>query len=367
MQKKMRALVTYGPHDYRLEEVDVPKAGEGEMVVKVEGCGICAGDLKAYEGGSVFWGDGSAPPYLETPAIGGHEFIGRIVEIGPGIEKKETYGIADREFRIGDRVAVEQIAPCGKCKFCESGKYHLCVPHNVYGFKNYLNGGFAEYALLTKESLVYKIPEDMPLRQALLIEPYACSMHAVDRAKIEKEDVVVISGAGCLGLGMITAAKKCNPRYLIALDLNDERLAKAKEFGCDLVINPAKEDLGKIIRELTDGYGCDVYIEATGHPSSVTQGLGIVRKAGRFIEFSLFLEPVTCNWSVIGDGKELDMYGVSLSYGCFPDVIQGLYSGRLKSEGVVSHEFVLEDYEAAFKQSGRGIGSIKVAFTFAEQ
>lgn len=259
---------------------------------------------------------------------------------------------------------MEQIAPCGSCRYCREGNYHLCVPHNVYGFKNYLNGGFAEYVRLTKESLVYKIPEDMPLGQALLIEPYACSMHAIDRAKIGEDDIVVISGAGCLGLGMITAARRKNPGCLIALDLNDERLAKAKEFGCDRVINPAKEDLEAVIMELSQGYGCDVYIEATGHSSSVKQGLEIIRKAGRFIEFSLFLEPVTCDFSVIGDGKELDMYGVSLSRGCFPETIRGLYTGELKSEGVVSHRFALEDYEEAFEQSGSGAGSIKVVFTF---
>lgn len=361
---KMKALVTYGAHDYRYEEVDIPAAGEGEMIIKVEACGICAGDLKAYKGGSVFWGDGTEPPYLEVPAIGGHEFIGRIVEIGPGVEKKNTYALADSEFSLGDRVAVEQIAPCGTCRYCKEGKYHLCVPHNVYGFKNYLNGGFAEYAKLTKESLVYKIPDDMPLKKALLIEPYACSMHAIDRAQIDPEDIVVISGAGCLGLGMVTAARKKNPRYLIGLDLNDERLEKALEFGCDYVVNPAKENLKEKIYELSDGYGCDVYIEATGHPSSVKQGLDIICKGGRFIEFSLFLEPVTCDWSVIGDGKELNMYGVSLSQGCFPETIRGLYTGELKSEGVVSHQFSLENYEAAFEQSGSGTGSVKVAFVF---
>lgn len=364
MQSKMKALVTHGAHDYRLEEVDRPSAGEGEMIIKVEGCGICAGDLKAFKGGSVFWGDGSAPPYLEVPAIGGHEFVGYIVEMGPGTDKKKTYGIADTGLKVGDRVAVEQIAPCGTCRYCKEGRYHLCVPHNVYGFKNYLNGGFAEYARLTKESLVYKIPEDMPLERALLIEPYACSMYAIDRAAIGKDDIVVISGAGCLGLGMITAARKRNPKCLIALDLNEERLKKAKEFGCDITIDPNRESLKDKIMELSDGYGCDVYIEATGHPSSVKQGLDIIRKAGRFIEFSLFLEPVTCDWSVIGDGKELDMYGVSLSYGCFPDTIKGLYTGELMSDGVVSHKFALSDYEAAFEQSGKGTDSVKVVFTF---
>lgn len=204
----------------------------------------------------------------------------------------------------------------------------------------------------------------MPLEQALLVEPYACSMHAIDRAQISSQDIVVISGAGCLGLGMITAARRLNPKCLIGLDLNDGRLEMAKAFGCDIVINPARENLKEKIMELSDGYGCDVYIEATGHPSSVTQGLQIICKGGRFIEFSVFLDPVSCDWSVIGDGKELDLYGVSLSYGCFPETIKSLYNGQLKSEGVVTHKFDLADYQAAFDRSADGDGSVKVVFTF---
>ena len=99
MNSKMRALVTYGAHDYRYEEVEIPRAGSGEMIIKVEGCGICAGDLKAFKGGSVFWGDGKKPPYLEVPAIGGHEFVGHIVEIGEDIDKKRHTGLPIRNSR----------------------------------------------------------------------------------------------------------------------------------------------------------------------------------------------------------------------------------------------------------------------------
>ena len=152
----------------------------------------------------------------------------------------------------------------------------------------------------------------MPLEKALLIEPYGCSKHAVDRAQIGSEDVVVISGAGTLGLGMITYARMRNPALLIALDLADNRLEKAKEFGADLVMNPQKEDVTKKVLELTEGYGCDIYIEATGHPSSVQQGLNMIRKLGRFVEFSVFGQPATIDWSIIGDRKELDVLGSHL-------------------------------------------------------
>ena len=353
--KTMYAAITYGPRDVRYEQIPVPRAKTGEVLIKTEGCGICAGDIKSYNGGEVFWGNENTPPYLEAPAIGGHEFVGTIVEIDEQTSIK-------RNLQKKDRVAVEQIAPCGKCRYCLKGQYSLCVKHDVFGFKNYLNGGFAEYVLLPKTALIYKIPQNMPLRDAVLIEPYACSYHAVERAKITNEDFLVVSGCGPLGLGMITAAKLKSPAKLAALDLFDDRLSRAKDFGADIVINPAKTNAVKEILDMTDGYCCDVYIEATGHPASVTQGLEAVRKNGRFVEFSLFNEQVTCNWSVIGDGKELDIYGVSLSPGCFPDVIDGISSGKLRTDGIVTHSFKLKDFADAFNLCIDGKNSIKVMF-----
>ncbi|MCL1795105.1 MAG: alcohol dehydrogenase catalytic domain-containing protein [Oscillospiraceae bacterium] len=352
----MDAVVSYGPRDSRFERVRVPRAkNEGELLLKIEGCGICAGDIKAYMGGEVFWGNETTPPYVEIPAIGGHEFIGRILEMGPG-------GGEAKGLRLGDRVAVEQIAPCGECRYCKNGQYSLCKKHDVFGFKNYLNGGFAEYALMPKTARVYKIPEDLPLGAAVLIEPYACSYHAVERAKIRPQDFVAVSGCGPLGLAMITAAKLKNPAKLAALDLFDKRLSRALDFGADVAINPGKTNAAKQILEMTGGYGCDVYMEATGHPASVTQGLEAICKGGRFIEFSLFNEPVSCNWSVVGDGKELDIYGVSLSPDCFPAAIENISSGKLKTDGLVTHRFELKDYAQAFDVCMDGKNSIKVIF-----
>ena len=125
-----------------------------------------------------------------------------------------------------------------------------------------------------------------------------CSKHCVDRAQITPDDIVVISGAGTLGLGMVTYASTKHPKKLISLDLQENRLARALDFGADLAWNPAKEDVVKNIMDMTDGYGCDIYIEATGHPASVVQGMNMIRKLGRFVEFSVFGEPTTLDWSI---------------------------------------------------------------------
>lgn len=352
---KMKAIVAYAPGDYRLEETDTPRAGEGEMILKVEACGICAGDVKAFGGAPSFWGGDGNPPYIKAPMIPGHEFVGRIVEIGKNVKGN---------WKLGDRICPEQIVPCGECMFCKTGRHWMCEKHDLYGFQNNVNGGMAEYVRITKESLNYFVPGDMPIEKALLIEPYSCAFHCVQRANIQNTDTVVLSGAGTLGLGMVGAARQKNPKNLIVLDMKDERLAKAREFGADMVMNPAKEPVVERIKELTGGYGCDVYIEATGHPSSVQQGLEAIRKMGTFVEFSVFGDLVKVDWSIISDRKELNLLGSHLSPFCYDTVIEWIGNGKLPTAGVVSHKFPLDRWKEGFElaKTGRD-GALKVALT----
>lgn len=349
--KKMKAVVAYEPGDYRLEEVDVPSIGEGEILVKVEACGICAGDSKAFDGAPSFWGDADQPAYIKAPMIPGHEFIGHVVALGENVKG---------DFELGDRIISEQIVPCWECRFCKRGQYWMCQKHDLYGFQNNVNGGMAEYMKFTKEAINYKVPKDLPIEKAILIEPYACSYHAVERAQIELEDVVVLAGAGTLGLGMIGAIKKSGPSKLIVLDLFDDRLELAKKFGADMVLNPAKDDIYAILNDLTDGYGVDVYIEATGAQKSVEQGLKLIRKLGRFVEFSVFKDPVTVDWSIISDRKELDVLGSHLGPYCYEPVMKGIANGDLPTEGVVTHMLPLEEFAKGFELVRNGRESLKV-------
>ena len=345
--KTMKALVSYAQDKYVLEkEYPVPEIGPGEILLKIEACGICAGDCKAQHGAERFWNS-----FIVTPFIPGHEFVGRIAALGEDV----------KGFQVGDRVVSDQIVPCGECRFCKTGHYWMCEVHDIYGFKKHVNGGMAEYMRLPKNALVYKIPDDMPIEKAILIEPYGCSKHCVDRAQIGLEDVVVLSGCGTLGLGMVGIAHRHNPKLLIALDMVDARLEKAKEFGADLAWNPGKMDVVAEIKKLTGGYGCDIYIEATGHPSSVGQGMQMIRKLGRFVEFSVFGAPTTLDWSVIGDQKELDVLGSHLSPYCFPSVIDWIYEDKIGTNGVASHFFPLEKWEEAYALADSGKdGAMKV-------
>lgn len=355
MPKTMKALVAYGEGDYRFEPAyPAPVCGSEDIIIKTEGCGICAGDLKCYHGAAMFWGDETQPAWVQAPFIPGHEFVGTIVELGRDV----------KGYEIGERVAAEQIVPCGECRFCNDGHYWMCLPHEIFGFFSEFNGGMAEFVRLPKKARIHKVPKTLKLEDALLIEPYACSKHCVDRAQIGCDDIVVIAGAGALGLGMVTYAALKHPKKLIVLDTIDQRLQKAKEFGADLVWNPTKIDVVAEIMSLTDGYGCDIYIEATGHPAAVSQGMQMIRKLGRFVEFSVFGAPTTLDWSIIGDRKELDVLGSHLSPYCFPYVIENIAEGTLQTAGVVSRGFGVEDWQTAFDYATGKHGDFKVYIKF---
>jgi erythritol/L-threitol dehydrogenase len=350
---RMQAVVCHGPRDYRLEEWDVPTPGPGEVVIQVKSVGICASDLKCYTGAPLFWGDSKRQGYCQPPVIPGHEFVGEVVALGEGAGAK--YGL-----ELGDNAISEQIVPCWECRYCKRGQYWMCQEHEIYGFRQKAFGAMAEYMLFPANALNYKIPASVSLEHAVFIEPLACSIHAVQRGEIEFEDVVVIAGAGPLGLGMIAAARLKHPRLLIALDLDDKRLEVAKACGADLGLNPSKINVIDEVRKLTDGYGCDVYIEATGHPSAVEQGLHMIRKLGTFVEFSVMREPVTVDWTIIGDTKELNIHGSHLGPYCYPIAIDMLAKGLLPMEHIITHQMPLASFQAGIDLVASGEQSIKV-------
>lgn len=352
----MQAVVCHGPEDYRLEERPVPLPGPEEVVVRVESVGICASDVKCYTGAPLFWGDADREGYCQAPVIPGHEFVGEVVALGQGAGEK--YGLA-----LGDRAVSEQIVPCWNCRFCREGHYWMCNVHDIYGFRQRTFGAMAEYVRFPAGALNYKVPATLSPQEAVFIEPLACSIHAVQRGNIEFQDVVVIAGAGPLGLGMVAAARMKSPALLISLDLDDRRLELAKACGADLGLNPSKTDAVSEVRALTGGYGCDVYIEATGHPAAVGQGLQMVRKLGTFVEFSVMRELVTADWTIIGDTKELNIRGAHLSPHCYPVAIRMLEKGLLPMDRIITHQMPLDQYDAGFQMVASGRGSVKVTLT----
>jgi len=346
----MRAVVCHGPYDYRLEEVPTPEVGPGEVLLRVEAVGICASDAKCYSGAPLFWGDAWRAPYCQAPVVPGHEFAGRVVALGDGVE-----GVA-----LGDRLVSEQIVPCGRCRYCARGAYWMCQVHDIFGFRQAVPGAMAEFVRLPARARNHRLPPEVGPHAGAFVEPLACALHAVDRAGIRLGDTVVVAGCGPLGLGMVAAARLRGPGLLIALDLQPQRLEVARALGADVTLEVGRVDPVAEVLALTEGYGCDVYLEASGAPAAVEQGLRMVRKLGTFVEFSVFREPVTVDWTVIGDTKELDVRGSHLSPYTYPVAIDLLRRGVFPVDRVVTHRLPLDRFHQGMELVLSGRESIKV-------
>jgi len=326
----------------------------GEAVIRVEAVGICASDVKCFQGAPMFWGDASRPAYCEPPVVPGHEFVGRIVDIG---------NEAASRWRVeaGDRVVVEQIVPCGECRYCLRGYHWLCRRHDIFGFHQKTQGAMAEYMLLPERSRLHRIAGHLPAAHAAFAEPLSCSLHAVERAEVGFDDVVVVAGVGPIGLGMVAGARQRNPRCLVAVDQDPSRLELAKSCGADVALDIRDGDPVAKVSELTEGYGCDVYFEATGSPSGVVQGLKMLRKLGRFVEYSVMREPVSVDWTIIGDTKELDIRGAHLGAYCWPTAIRMIESGLLPIDRIISHQLPIEEFATGLRLVADARKSVKVS------
>ena len=212
MSDMMVAVLNHAPRDYRFEKIEKPKAGPGEVIIKIDAAGICGSDGKCFIGAPSLWDN-----WVKAPVVPGHEFFGTVVELGPGAAEK--FGL-----KAGDKTIAEQIYPCERCRYCRSGKYWMCEIHDMYGFQKQCNGGWAEYMRLGPNSRVHKMPNDIRREDGVLVEPLSCAIHAVERGDIQLGDTVVLAGAGPLGLLMLQIIKLKNPGQIIVTDAKPDRL-----------------------------------------------------------------------------------------------------------------------------------------------
>lgn len=261
----MKAAVVYGENDIRVLEVPTPRPGTGEVLVKVRGSGICATDVKILGGSGL-------PEHL--PTILGHEVAGTVETLGDG-----AVGL-----NPGQRVAVYPIAACGECFFCTRERYSLC--REPYGLAHGADGGFAEYVLVPRQIVrlggIVDIGE-MPFDLAAMTEPVSCCLAAAAHCGTKAGDTVAIVGCGPMGLLHVIVSKAIGAR-VIALETDDERLAKARDLGADVTLNPGLVDVVEAVREETD-VGADIVIAAVGIVEVIEASLPLVRKGGVFNVF----------------------------------------------------------------------------------
>jgi alcohol dehydrogenase, propanol-preferring len=261
---KMKAAV-FDRYDgsVTIREVETPRVGPGEALIRVRACGLCGTDLKIHSG---------KIPGVPLPHIPGHEIAGEVAEIGPQVQ-----GI-----KAGDRVAVHFYLTCGRCRYCLSQRDSLC--ENLAGQLGFhRNGGLAEFVVVPAVNAI-PLGDRVPFAQAaILADAVATPYQALRRiAKLQPGEVVIVVGAGGLGLHAVQIAKALGARVL-AVDLVESHLGKAAELGADILLRPERDALLEIIRQATGGAGAEVVIDLAGQPETLERDLEWLRPAGKLL------------------------------------------------------------------------------------
>ncbi len=270
----MKAVVYYGRNEVRVEEVPMPACGAGELRVRVEACAVCGSDLKTFQSGN---------PRMKPPITMGHEFCGRIDEVGAGV----------RGFAVGERVVMATSVSCGECFYCRRGWSNLCTNLKPMGFA--FPGGMAEYVVIPELAVrnghvvkVPALPAGAPLapEQAALAEPVSCAVNCAQICGIAEGDTVVVVGAGPLGLMNLFVAREFGARRLILAQRAGKRLEQARAFDCGRLVDSSAQDLRTVVLEETGGLGADCAIVTAPSAEAQAQAVGLVRKRGALCLFA---------------------------------------------------------------------------------
>jgi L-iditol 2-dehydrogenase len=326
----------------------MPVCGADEIRVQVDACAVCGSDWKAYKSGN---------PRMRPPITMGHEFSGLIESIGAGV-----HGHA-----LGERVVMATSVSCGECLYCRRGWRNLCTDLRPMGF--YYNGGMAEFVTIPARALeqghVVKVPATVKAIHAALSEPVSCCVNAAENCGIVQGDVVAVLGAGPMGILNACVAREFGASKIILSEVNPARLKQAGMFGFERLVNPATEDLTKIIMNETGGYGADVVIVSAPAAQPQEQAMTMVRKRGTVC---LFASLPAGNSMLNVDSRpmhygELRVVGTSDSTASHVQrAVELIAGGSLPVEKIASHVLRLDDIQQAFALMESG-GALRVVLT----
>jgi len=333
----MRAAVYRGVDDVRIESLPVPEIGAGEVLMKIDTCGICGTDLKKIHSGS-----------HDAPRVFGHEMSGVLVKVGEGVTG----------FAVGDRVMAYHHIPCGICYFCRKQTFAQCETYKKVGCTAGFapsGGGFAEYIRvmdwIVRSGLV-KIPDDIPFEQAAFIEPVNTCYKAVQMLKLQADETVLVIGQGSIGILLAALAQRTGATVLTS-DMYPERHAVAAKFGLRHPLD-ARGDVVVATKAATDGRGADVALVAVGADALIATAMAAVRPGGRVMLFASTqhgeapFDPA----AVCMDEKTL-MGSYSASVTVNDEVVRlvcdGYRDGTFDLTQLISHRFRLEDAVAGIE------------------
>src|SRR5918993_983975 len=342
----MIAAVFNGPNEMEVREVETPEAGPGEVLVEVGANTVCGTDVRILRG--------EKTTGIHPPSILGHEFAGRIADVGEGVEG----------YEVGSTVAASPIIPCRKCFYCRHDMENVCLNWKAMGYE--VNGGLSQYVRVPADAVeagcLFAAREDIPPEQLALTEPLSCCVHGQKLSRVGLDDTVLIMGAGPIGLFHLQLALISGARQVIVSEPRPERRDFARALGASLAVDPGDEDLAAAVEVATGGLGVDVALVCIGKPELVNGALRLVRKGGRI---NVFAGLAGEGWSEVEANlihyNELEVTGTSDSrrsdYGVALRLIE---SGRVDVSRLVTHRLPLSSINEALDVTASGEG-IKVA------
>ena len=345
----MKALVYHGPGRKSWDEVpDATIKDDTDAVVRVETVTICGTDLHILKGDT---------PEVAAGRILGHEAVGTVARVGSGV----------KTVKEGDRVLVSCISACGRCRFCREGRFGQCLGGGGWILGYMIDGTQAEYVRVPfADTSTYKIPAGVSDEEILMLADILPTSYEVGalNGRVSPGDTVAIVGAGPIGLSAILGARMFSPGHVIAIDLADSRLEAAKAFGADMTVNNGRTDAVKFVRDITDGLGADVAIEAVGVPATFELCTELVRPGGRVANIGVHGAPATLHLESLWIKDITITTGLVDTYST-PTLLRLVAARQIEAARFVTHHFALNDIMQAYDvfAAAADTGAIKVVMT----
>lgn len=314
----MNVMVLEQYNQLELTRMPIPTPGAGDLLVRVRACGICGSDVHGIDGST-----GRRIP----PIVMGHEASGEVSAVGDEV----------KGFKVGDRVTFDSTIYCGRCYFCLRGEENLCDNREVLGVspgEYRRHGAFAEYVTVPHH-IAYHLPDAFPYEHAALIEAVSVAVHAVGLTPVKIGDTAAVIGSGMIGLLVIQALRNAGCPRVIAVDLDDAKLAVAKQLGATDVVNPKTTDAVEEIRRLTGGRGVDVALECVGATAPIRTAVNATRKGGAVTLVGNFSPSIELPLQVIVS-RQIRVQGSCASNGEYPVCIDLMARGLIKVEPLIS-------------------------------
>ena len=321
----MKALLLTQYKEMQVTDVDEPEVGPDDVLIQVEACGICGSDIHGYDGST-----GRRIP----PLVMGHEAAGSIVAAGSNV----------KDMPEGTRVTFDSMVSCGQCDFCRAGQGNLCDNRMVLGVscgEYRRHGAFAERISVPRR-IVYRLPDTLPFEQAALVEAVSVAVHAANVTPITLGDTAVVVGAGMIGLLAIQTVKAAGAARVIAVDLNDKRLAVAKELGATETLRGDQVDVPAVVREMTGGRGADVALEVVGATPTVVTAIESVRKGGSVTLVGNVSPTIELPLQSVVT-REITLRGTCGCNGEYPQCIELMNNGTIRVEPLITAKISLAD------------------------